>query len=43
MSIISTSLTVRIQPSLQFHVETWLLFGSCEMDYYASNEQHLLS
>ena len=34
MSFISTSLTVRGQPSPWFHVEAWLPFGNCEMDYY---------
>ena len=33
MSIISTSLTVLGQPSPQFHVEAWLPFRNCEMDY----------
>ena len=34
MSIIFTSLTVRGQPSPRFHVEAWLLFRNCEMDYF---------
>ena len=34
MSIISTSLTVRGQPSSRFHVEAWLPFRNCEMVYY---------
>ena len=33
MSIICTSLTVRTQPSPRFHVEAWLPFRNCEMDY----------
>ena len=33
MSIISTSLTMRGQPSPRFHVEAWLAFRNCEMDY----------
>ena len=32
--IISTSLTVRGQPSPRFHVEAWLPFKNCEMDYF---------
>ena len=35
MSIISTSLTVRTQPSPRFPVEAWLPFRSCEMDYFS--------
>ena len=31
--IISTSLTVPGQPSPRFHVEVWLPFRNCEMDY----------
>ena len=34
MSIISTSLTVRGQPSSRFHVEAWLPFRNYEMMYY---------
>ena len=34
MIIISTSLTVRAQPSLRFHLEACLLFRNREMDYY---------
>ena len=33
MSIICASLSVRSQPSLRFHVEAWLPFRNCEMDY----------
>ena len=33
MSIISTSLTVPGYLSPRFHVEAWLPFGNCEMDY----------
>ena len=33
MSIFSTSLTVRAQPSPQFHVEAWLPFRNHEIDY----------
>ena len=33
ISIISTSLTVPGEPSPRFHIEAWLLFRSCEMDY----------
>ena len=33
MIIISTSLTVRGQSSSRFHVEAWLPFRNCEMDY----------
>ena len=33
MIIISTSLTVPTQPSPRFHVEAWLPFRNCEMDY----------
>ena len=33
MIIIFTSLTVPGQPSPRFHVEAWLPFGNCEMDY----------
>ena len=33
MIIISTSLTVRGQLSPRFHVEAWLPFRNCEMDY----------
>ena len=33
MIINSTSLTVRGQPSPRFHVEAWLTFGNCEMEY----------
>ena len=33
MIIISTSLTVSTQPSPRFHVEAWLVFRNCEMDY----------
>ena len=33
MIIISTSLTVRGQPSPRFYVEAWLPFRNCEMDY----------
>ena len=32
MSIISTSLNVRAQPSPRFHVEAWLPFRNREMD-----------
>ena len=32
-SVIFTSLTVRGQPSPGFHVEAWLAFRNCEMDY----------
>ena len=35
MIIISTSLTVRGQPSPRFHVEAWLPFKNCEMVYYS--------
>ena len=35
MSIISTSLTVPGQPSPRFHVEAWLPFSNCEMDYWS--------
>ena len=34
MSIISTSLTVRTQPSPRFHVKNVVTFRSCEIDYY---------
>ena len=34
MIIISTSLNVRGQPSPRFHVEAWLPFRNCEMDYF---------
>ena len=34
VSIISTSLTVRTQPSPRFHVKAWLPFRNCEMDYW---------
>ena len=34
MIIISTSLTVPGQPSPRFHVEAWLPFRNCEMDYW---------
>ena len=42
--IISTLLTVRGQPSPQFHVEAWLPFRNREMDYSLVNIQseHLL-
>ena len=33
MIIISTSPTVPTQPSPRFHVEAWLPFRNCEMDY----------
>ena len=33
MIIISISLTVPAQPSPRFHVEAWLPFRNCEMDY----------
>ena len=33
MIIISTSLTVPTQPSPRFHLEAWLPFRNCEMDY----------
>ena len=33
MIIISTSLTVRVQPSPRFHVEAWLPFRNYEIDY----------
>ena len=35
MSIISTSPTVRRQPSPRFHVEAWLPFRNREIDYSA--------
>ena len=34
MSIISTTQTVRGQPSSRFHVEAWLPFRNCEMVHY---------
>ena len=34
MSTISTSLTVPGKPSSRFHVEAWLPFRNCEIDYY---------
>ena len=37
MIVISTSLTVRGQPSPRFHVEAWLPFRNCEIDYYWSS------
>ena len=37
MIIISTSLTVRTQPSSRFHVEAWLPFRNCEMDYSSAS------
>ena len=33
MIIISTSQTVLGQPSPRFHIEAWLPFRNCEMDY----------
>ena len=33
MIVISTSLTVPTQPLPRFHVEAWLPFRNCEMDY----------
>ena len=33
MIIISTPLTVRVQPSPRFHVEAWLPFRNYEIDY----------
>ena len=34
MIIISTSLTVTAHPSPRFHIEAWLPFRNCEMDYW---------
>ena len=38
MSIISTFLTVRGQPSPRVHVGAWLPFRYCEMDYSTAFE-----
>ena len=37
MSIICAFLTVLTQPWPRFHVEVWLPFRNCEMDYYVQN------
>ena len=37
--IIAISLTVRGQPSPRFHVEAWLPFRNCEIDYYATDKK----
>ena len=39
MIIISTSVTVRGQPSSRFHVEAWLPFRNCEIVYLSSTIQ----
>ena len=38
MSTISTSLTVPGQPSSRFHVEAWLPFRNCEIDYTTQHD-----
>ena len=42
MIIISNSLTVSGQPLPQFHVEAWLPFRNCEMDYYRVSKKKSL-
>ena len=42
MIIISTSLTVPAQPSRRFHVEAWLPFRNCEMDYFTRGKKREL-
>ena len=37
LSVICAPLTVRTQPLPRFHVEAWLPFRNCEMDYYNNN------
>ena len=43
MIIISTSLTVPTQRSPRFHVEAWLPFRNCEMDYYSNYRLNIKS
>ena len=37
--IISTSTTVRGQPSVLFHVQAWLPFRNSEMDYFIIGDE----
>ena len=40
--VISSSQTVRAQPSPRFHVEAWLPFRNCEMDQFNLNSEVIL-